>query len=65
MGVSGVNGGWLGGLLLLGSLLLFVRGSACCGSGVSVGKVINSGLSTVLAVNWARRGQLRRSVNGS
>ena len=61
-GISGINAGRLGGLLL-GSLLLFVRGSARCGGCVSVGEVIDTRLGAVLTVHGAGGGQLRWRVD--
>lgn len=64
--VSGVNAGRLAGLLLLlGSLLLFVRGSARCGGRVSLREVIYTRLGAVLPVHRAGGGQLRWSVDWS
>jgi len=62
-GISGINAGRLGGLLLLGSLLLLICGSACCGGCISVGEVIDTRLGALLTIDRAGGGQLRRSVD--
>lgn len=61
-GVRRINAGWLGGLLL-GSLLLFIRGLGDCGGCISMGEFIDAWLGAMVTVHGAGGGQLRGRVD--